>query len=76
MINVNKQLKQAKIYPSEHLTPLHQDVFNSVRLKKRDTVESAWSRDGKIFYKNRDGSVHRVLYKQYDEWLSLPWPKK
>ncbi|KAH3786778.1 hypothetical protein DPMN_164887 [Dreissena polymorpha] len=74
-MKMNKRLKQAKIYPSEHLTPLNQDVFNSVRLKKRDTVESAWSRDGKIFYKTRDGRVHRVLYRQYDEWLNLPWPK-
>ena len=76
IMKMSRQLKQGKIYPSEHLTPLNQDVFNSVRLKKRDTVESVWSRSGKIFYKNRDGNIHRVLYKQYDEWLNLPWPQK
>ncbi|KAH3834523.1 hypothetical protein DPMN_107852 [Dreissena polymorpha] len=76
VMKMNRQLKQAKIYPSEHITPLNQDVFNCVRLKKRDNVEAAWSRDRKIFHKKRDGSVHRVLYRQYDEWLNLPWLKK
>ncbi|KAH3746653.1 hypothetical protein DPMN_181063 [Dreissena polymorpha] len=46
----------------------HTDVFNSVRLKKRDTVESVWSRGGRIFNKGRDGSMNMVLYSQYDEW--------
>ncbi|KAH3695405.1 hypothetical protein DPMN_082864 [Dreissena polymorpha] len=73
---MSKELKQGKIYPSEHLTPLNQDVFNSVRLKKRDTVESVWSRGGTIFYKGRDGSMNRVLFSQYEEWLNLPWPQR
>ncbi|KAH3692229.1 hypothetical protein DPMN_191585 [Dreissena polymorpha] len=70
---MSKQLKQVKIYASEHLTQLNQKVFNSIRLKKKDTVESVWSRSGKLFYKNRNRSIHRVLYKEYNYWLSLPW---
>ncbi|KAH3736426.1 hypothetical protein DPMN_042989 [Dreissena polymorpha] len=76
ILKMSKELKQGKIYPSEHLTPLNQNVFNSVRLKKRDTVESVWSRGGTIFYKGRDGSMNRVLFSQYEEWLNLPWPQR
>ncbi|KAH3853685.1 hypothetical protein DPMN_096217 [Dreissena polymorpha] len=76
VLKKSKELKLGHIYPSENLTPLIQEVFNSVRLKKRDTTESVWTRSGKIFYKNRDGSINRVLYSQYDEWLNLPWPQK
>ena len=74
MIKERKSLKQHGIYVTEDLTKLNQAVFNSVRLKLRDDMESTWTRDVKIFYKTRDGDMHHMTYSNYNDWLSLPWP--
>lgn len=69
-----KMLKGSSIYVNEDLTRVNQEVLSCVRKKQRDEISSVWSRDGKIFYKNKMGSIHKVHFRDYSHWLGLPWP--
>ena len=72
-----KQLKGTGIYINEDLTKINAEVLASLRLKEPSRVERAWSHEGKLFvgYKGIDRNEH-VDYKQYQNWLSKPWPRK
>ena len=74
ILRERKSLKQHGIYVTEYLTKLNKEVFNSVRLKLRDDMESTWTRGEKFFYKTRDGGMHHMMYSNYNDWLNLPWP--
>lgn len=71
-----KQLKGSGVFINEDLTQLNQHVFSCVRRKQPDEIESAWTINGTIFYKNKTGNVHRVNFKDFEHWIDLPWPEK
>ena len=69
-----RALRKQRIYINEDLTKLNQQVFTAIRLKGKDEVKSVWTRNGQILLRRYDGSVARVGYEVYDQWLNLPWP--
>lgn len=75
MRNANK-LKNSSISINEDLTQLNQKVLASLRIKGKATVVKSWSYEGKLFAKFENNVVKQLEYKDYAEWLSLPWPKK
>ena len=71
-----KELKSKDIYVNEDLTKLNQDVLTSVRVKKKDIIEQAWSFEGKIYAKPKEGETRQIQYAEFDTWTNLPWPEK
>lgn len=68
-------LKGTDIYVNEDLTKLNVNVLSSIRHKRKDEVEFAYTREGKIFVKLKDKSkVKLVKYEHFKYWLDLPWP--
>ena len=48
-----------------------------MRLKDPENIERAWSYEGKLFLKRNGEEKHeQTIYKDYDKWLDLDWPKK
>ena len=66
----------SKISINEDLTQLNQKVSASLHIKGKATVVKSWSYEGKLFAKFENNVVKQLEYKDYAEWLSLPWPKK
>ena len=48
----SKLLKGTVIYINEDLTKLNRKVLTAIRKKSMDTVEKAWSFNGKLFWKD------------------------
>ena len=71
-----KLFRGSMIFVNEDLTRLNQLALSSIRKKMPDEVENAWSRGGKLYFRNKAGSVHHVPYGEYDHWLELPWPSE
>ena len=71
-----KHLKGTNLYINEDLTRVNQHILACVRKKQSDEVESAWSNNGRIYYKHHEKSVHEVEYKDYKHWSELNWPKE
>lgn len=79
-----KVLKGTGIFINHDLTWTNQQVLSSLRIKEPELVESCWHIDGKIFaaFKETgsDGKVSvrtkQILYKDFDFWLSKPWPER
>lgn len=71
-----KALKGTNIYVNEDLTWINHHILACVRKKQSDEVESAWTKNGHIYYKHHDKSVHEVKYEDYSHWKSLKWPKE
>ena len=70
-------LRNTGVYINEDLTHLNQQVLSSMRLKDKINVEKAWSFEGKLFVKRKGKPKHEeVTYKNYEEWLELPWPEE
>ena len=72
IVRNRKTLKGSNIYINEDLTKLNHKVLKCVRTKMTDEVESAWSSNGKIFYKHKDKSIKEVKPKDYQHWIDLP----
>ena len=71
------RLKGTNIYVNDDLTKTNAEVLASLRLKDPGRVERAWSRESKLFVKYRGSErSEKVLFDQYKNWLSKPWPKK
>ena len=68
-------LARSRIFDNEDLTPLNSYVMACVRKKLPEEVDTSWSTNGKLFFKNKSGSVHEITYKDYDHWMELDWPK-
>lgn len=47
-----------------------------MRLKSKDTVERAWSYQGKLFMKDKFDTTEEVKFKDFAFWLSKSWPEK
>jgi DNA repair exonuclease SbcCD ATPase subunit len=75
ILSRKKQLKGTGIFVNEDLTQLNMMVLACVRKKQPDEVESVWTINGNIFYKNKSGTTHKVMYKEYQDWIELPWPE-
>ena len=69
-------LARSRIFVNEDLTPKNAYVMACLRKKQPDEVDSSWSANGKLFFKNKSGSVHEVKYKDFDHWIHLDWPEK
>lgn len=69
-----KGLKGENIFINDDLTRLNQEVFNSVRIKKKDIVASAWTFQGNIRYKDFNNHVQTIHFSNFKYWLDLPWP--
>ena len=69
-------LTKSRVFINEDLTPLNGHVIACVRKKQPTEVESAWTNNGRIFFKNSSGTVHEVEYKDYDHWIEMKWPEK
>lgn len=70
-----KSLKGTGIFINEDLTAANLQALACLRKKLPDEIDSAWSRDGRVRYKNRMGNVHTLRYKEYQTWFDLPWPE-
>lgn len=68
--------KGSDIFVNEDLTKINQQVLACVRKKMTDEVARAWSRNGRIFYKSHTDTVLEVKYKDFQNWIDLPWPEK
>lgn len=72
----NKKLfKGTDIFINEDLTKINQHVLACVRKKMADEVAMAWSKGGRLFYKNKTDAVIEVKYSDYQQWVDLPWPE-
>lgn len=60
ILSKKKQLKGSGIFVNEDLTNLNQQVLASVRKKQPDEVETAWTLNGIIYYKGKDGKVKKT----------------
>ena len=70
-------LKNTGVYINEDLTHTNQQVLSSMRLKDTNSVEKAWSFEGKLYLRRKGAHENElVTFQQFDEWLNLPWPKK
>lgn len=70
-------LRNTGVYINEDLTRLNSKVLSSMRLKDPENIERAWSYEGKLFLKRKGEEKHeQTIYKDYDKWLDLDWPKK
>ena len=71
-----KLLTRMRVYVNEDLTQLNAHVMTSIRKKLPNEVETSWSNNERLFFKNKSGSEHEVKYKDYTHWLEMDWPKK
>lgn len=71
----SKLLKGTVIYINEDLTKLNRKVLTAMRKKSMDTVEKAWSFNGKLFWKDKCDNIEMVTFKDFAFWLSMPWPE-
>ena len=69
-------LTRSRVYVNEDLTKVNAYVMTCIRKKLPEEVESTWSNNGRIFFKNKSGSSHEVTYKDFNHWRGLDWPKK
>ncbi|KAH3886913.1 hypothetical protein DPMN_010926 [Dreissena polymorpha] len=69
-----KNLKGEKLYINEDLTRLNQEVFRSVRLKRKDLIQSTWTNEGSIKYRDYHDHVHTIHFSNIKYWLELQWP--
>ncbi|KAH3695668.1 hypothetical protein DPMN_083126 [Dreissena polymorpha] len=71
-----KLLKGSGIFLNEDLTKLNAEVLASVRHKDPETVERAWSFDGKLYARFRGKERSEIIdYEHFPTWLNKPWPK-
>ena len=71
-----KLLKGSGIFLNEDLTKLNAEVLASVRVKDPETVERAWSFDGKLYARFRGKERSEIIdYEHFPTWLNKPWPK-
>ena len=69
-----RNLKGTGIFINEDLTLLNHRVLMSVKRKREDLVSEVWSKNGKIFYKDKSSKIHFVPFRDYNKWIELPWP--
>ena len=71
-----KLLTRLRVFVNEDLTQLNAHVMTCIRKKLPDEVETSWSNNGRLYFKNKSGSDHEVKYKDYKDWLKMNWPEK
>lgn len=76
----NKVLRHKKslpknIFVNEDLTRTNHLVLMCMKKKLPDEVDTSWTMNGDVFYRNKMGNVHKVQYREYNSWFDLPWPK-
>jgi len=73
VIGNRKLLARSGTFINEDLTKTNLQVLMCVKKKLPGTVKEAWSSNGTIFYKDFTGRKVTVRFKDYEEWLDLPW---
>lgn len=70
--------KNTNIFVSEDLTKTNQHVLACIRKKSPDEVDRSWSKGGRLFYKAKSDpdTVIEVTFKEFQQWIDLPWPKR
>lgn len=71
-----KVLHSDRIFINEDLTKMNRAVLQSVRLKQKDFIQAAWSREGIIYYRDVNEMIQPVRYKNFKYWLDIPWPER
>ena len=72
----SKGIKGHRIQIAEDLTKLNSEVLASARKKIPDEIDDAWYHNDNIFIKWKStGSTEKLLFKNYNTWLDLSWPK-
>ena len=69
-------LKRSRIFLNEDLTRVNNHILACVRKKKPETVDSAWTKNGRIYYKDKDKIECEVKYEDFPYWDDLEWPDK
>ena len=69
-------LTRSRVFINEDLTQINARVLTCIRKKLPAEVESSWSNNGRLYFKNKSGSVHEVTYQDYNRWLELKWPEE
>ncbi|XP_053391401.1 proprotein convertase subtilisin/kexin type 6-like [Mercenaria mercenaria] len=69
-------LKGSGIFLGEDLTQLSNYVLSCVRVKSPDEVETTWTHNGKILYKNKMGDIMEVRFCDFQDWIDMSWPSK
>lgn len=75
VITNRRKFKGTDIFICEDLTKMNNDVLSSLRLKQKDEIKQAWSKNGNLYYKNEHDHVHDLKFKDYQKWLDMDWPK-
>lgn len=73
LLRNRKYLKGSNIFVNEDLTRLNNRVLMTIKKGNPNKIQNAWTKDGKIFYKNFQGDVIYVPYQEYHEWLNVSW---
>ena len=68
-------LRGTEIYINEDLTKLNRNVLTAMRMKSADTVQRAWSFNGKLFWKDKFENIEEVKFKDFAFWMSMSWPE-
>lgn len=84
VMSKGRALKNTGVSISHDLTWLNQQVLSSLRLKDRDTVESCWYTEGKLFANFKELAsngktfirARQIKHRDFAYWLGLPWPGK
>lgn len=66
-----KALIGTHTFINEDLTKISQPVLMFLKKTMPDEVDSAWTRDGKLFYKTQLGNIHHVPYTEYTPWMDI-----
>lgn len=48
----------------------------SIKKKIPDEINTAWTKNGTILYKNKMEQIHIVKLEDFGHWLALPWPDR
>ena len=75
ILKKRRAFKDTRIFLNEDFTGLNGHVLKCLRKKMPDEVQEAWSSNGVLFYKDKLETIRKVPYKDYNQWLELPWPK-
>ena len=69
-------LKRSRIFINEDLKCVNNHILACVRKKKPDEVDLAWTKNGQIYYRNKDKTEFNVKYEDFPYWDDLEWPDK
>ena len=73
VISNRKNLAKTGTFINEDLTKTNLHVLMCVKKKMPGTVKDDWTSNGTIWYKDFSDNKIIVRFKDYEEWMNLPW---